>query len=60
MPCRAIGFADDLICPPHLVSEVADAIPGCDFVKIPDAGHLGHLERPEAVNAAITEFLDKY
>lgn len=59
-PCRAIGFADDLICPPHLVSEVADAIPDCDFVTIPDAGHLGHLERPEAVNAAITEFLAKY
>ncbi|KOV13061.1 alpha/beta hydrolase [Streptomyces sp. XY431] len=59
-PCRAIGFADDLICPPHLVAEVADAIPGCDFVEIPDAGHLGHLERPEAVNVAITEFLAKY
>ncbi|MER5642227.1 alpha/beta fold hydrolase [Kitasatospora sp. NPDC002227] len=59
-PCRAISFADDLICPPHLVLEVADAIPGCDFVEIPDAGHLGHLERPEAVNLAITEFLDKY
>jgi pimeloyl-ACP methyl ester carboxylesterase len=59
-PCRAIGFADDLVCPPHLVAEVADAIPGCDFVVIPEAGHLGHLERPEAVNAAITEFLDKH
>jgi len=59
-PCRAIGFADDLICPPHLVSEVADAIPDCDFVAIPDAGHLGHLEQPEAVNAAITEFLATY
>jgi pimeloyl-ACP methyl ester carboxylesterase len=60
VPGRAIGFADDLICPPHLVSEVADAIPGCHFVEIPDAGHLRHLERLEAVNAAITEFLDKY
>ncbi|MBB4926185.1 pimeloyl-ACP methyl ester carboxylesterase [Kitasatospora kifunensis] len=60
VPCRAIAFSDDLICPPHLVSEVADAIPGCDFVEISAAGHLGHLERPEAVNAAITEFLDKY
>ncbi|MCC9311906.1 alpha/beta hydrolase [Kitasatospora sp. RB6PN24] len=59
-PCRAIAFADDLICPPHLVSEVADAIPDCDFVEIPDAGHLGHLERPAEVNAAIIEFLDKY
>lgn len=60
VPCRAIAFADDLICPPHLVAEVADAIPGCDLVEIPDSGHLGNLERPDAVNAAIIEFLDKY
>ncbi|WP_030926249.1 alpha/beta fold hydrolase [Streptosporangium amethystogenes] len=60
VPCRVIAFADDLICPPHLVAEVAEAIPGCDFLKIPDSGHLGNLERPEAVNTAIIEFLDKY
>jgi pimeloyl-ACP methyl ester carboxylesterase len=59
VPCRAIGFADDLICPPHLVAEVAEAIPDCDFVEIPGCGHLGNLERPEAVNTAILEFFDK-
>jgi pimeloyl-ACP methyl ester carboxylesterase len=59
VPCRAIAFSDDLICPPHLVAEVADAIPDCDFVEIPGCGHLGNLERPEAVNTAIIEFLDK-
>ncbi|MEV7116684.1 alpha/beta fold hydrolase [Streptomyces anulatus] len=60
VPCRAIAFSDDLICPPHLVAEVADAIPGCDYVQIPGCGHLGNLESPEAVNTAIVEFLDKY
>ncbi|MBT2400087.1 alpha/beta fold hydrolase [Streptomyces sp. ISL-100] len=60
VPCRAIAFTDDLICPPHLVAEVADAIPDCDYEEIPDCGHLGNLERPEKVNAAIIEFLDKY
>ncbi|MDF2265041.1 alpha/beta fold hydrolase [Streptomyces coacervatus] len=60
VPCRAIAFTDDLICPPHLVADVAEAIPDCDYVEIPDCGHLGNLERPEAVNAAIIEFLDKY
>ncbi|MFC9129025.1 alpha/beta fold hydrolase [Streptomyces sp. NPDC057099] len=60
VPCRAIAFAHDLICPPHLVAEVAEAIPDCDFVEIADSGHLGHLERPDAVNAAIVEFLGKY
>ena len=60
VPCRAIAFADDLICPPHLVAEVADAIPDCDLVCFEDCGHLGNLERPEAVNEAVVEFLLKY
>ncbi|MFF3554836.1 alpha/beta fold hydrolase [Streptomyces tsukubensis] len=59
-PCRVITFSDDLVTPPHFGAEVADAIPGCDLVEIPDCGHLGHLERPEQVNAAIVEFFDKH
>jgi len=60
VPCRAVAFADDLICPPHLVAEVADAITDCDFVEIAGCGHLGYLERPDAVNLVLLEFLDKY
>lgn len=59
-PCRVIAFADDLVCPPHLCAEVADAIAGCDYVEISGCGHMGHLERPDEVNLAITEFLDKH
>jgi pimeloyl-ACP methyl ester carboxylesterase len=59
VPCRVIAFSDDLITPPHLAAEVAEAIPDCDFVEIPSCGHLGYLERPEEVNSAIIEFLDK-
>jgi pimeloyl-ACP methyl ester carboxylesterase len=60
VPCRVIAFSDDLICPPHLCAEVADVIPDCDLVEIGSCGHLGYLERPEEVNSAIIEFLDKY
>ncbi|MFI1996542.1 alpha/beta fold hydrolase [Actinoplanes sp. NPDC020271] len=59
-PCRVISFTDDVVAPPHLVAEVADAIPDSDLVEIPGCGHLGHLERPELVNAAIVEFFDKH
>jgi pimeloyl-ACP methyl ester carboxylesterase len=59
VPCRVIAFSDDLMCPPHLCAEVADAIPDCDYVEIGSCGHLGYLERPDEVNSAIIEFLDK-
>jgi pimeloyl-ACP methyl ester carboxylesterase len=59
VPCRVIAFSDDLMCPPHLVAEVAEAIPDCDYVEISSCGHLGYLERPDEVNTAIIEFLDK-
>ncbi|MGI5371864.1 alpha/beta hydrolase [Streptomyces sp. A244] len=58
-PCRVIAFSDDFITPPHLAAEVAEAIPDCDYVEIPKSGHFGYLERPDEVNAAIIEFLDK-
>src|SRR5699024_8696687 len=47
-PALVIGFADDVLLPPHLGREVADALPNGRFLKIPDAGHLGFIERPEA------------
>jgi pimeloyl-ACP methyl ester carboxylesterase len=59
-PCRVIAFEDDMVTPPHLCAEVADAIPDCDLVRIPAAGHLGYLERPDEVNTAIVEFLDRH
>jgi pimeloyl-ACP methyl ester carboxylesterase len=59
VPCRVIAFSDDLMCPPHLGAEVAEAIPDCDFIEIGSCGHVGYLERPDQVNSAIIEFLDK-
>lgn len=59
VPCRVIAFSDDLTSPPHLCAEVAEAIPDCDYVQVSSCGHLGYLERPDEVNNAIIEFLDK-
>ncbi|MFI8769127.1 alpha/beta fold hydrolase [Streptomyces sp. NPDC053792] len=55
-PCLVLGFADDLVTPPHLVAEVARAIPGAAHQLIQHAGHFGYLEQPEEVNRRILGF----
>ena len=57
VPCLSIGFADDRMIPPYLSREIADVIPGAKYVEIPNAGHYGYLERPEAVNAVLLDFI---
>jgi pimeloyl-ACP methyl ester carboxylesterase len=56
VPCRVIAFADDLITPPYLGQEVADAVPGAEFQVIPRCGHFGYLEDPAAVNESLCDF----
>ncbi|MEV0263413.1 alpha/beta hydrolase [Streptomyces sp. NPDC050617] len=56
-PCLVISFRDDLVVRPHLGREVAESIPGCAYTEISGCGHYGYLERPEAVNSAIVDFL---
>lgn len=56
-PVLVIGFQDDIVLPSYLAREVADAIPNGHYLEIPDAGHLGFLERPQAVNAAALKFV---
>jgi pimeloyl-ACP methyl ester carboxylesterase len=55
--CLVVAFSEDHVMPPAFCREVADAIPGCSYVEIPDTGHLGFLENPDAVNRAILDFL---
>jgi pimeloyl-ACP methyl ester carboxylesterase len=55
-PVLVMGFADDIMLPPYLGREVADAIPNGRYLQIPNTGHLGFIERPDAVNAAVLEF----
>lgn len=57
VPCLSMAFAHDRMIPPYLSREIADVIPGASYVEIPDAGHYGYLERPDAVNKALIEFL---
>ena len=56
IPVLVIGFSDDVLTPPHMGREVADALPNGRYVQIPDAGHLGFFERPDEVNVAMLKF----
>jgi pimeloyl-ACP methyl ester carboxylesterase len=56
-PTHVIAFEEDVMTPPHLGEEVAAAIPGATFEIIAQCGHVGYLERPEAVNRSILAFL---
>jgi len=56
VPCLAVGFADDRMIPPYLSREVAQVIPAARYQEIPDTGHFGYLERPDAVNKVLLEF----
>ena len=55
-PVLVIGFGDDVVIPPHLGREVADALPNGRYLEIADAGHLGFIERPQQVNEAALRF----
>ena len=55
-PALVIGFADDVVLPPHLGREVADALRNGSYLEIRDTGHLGFIEQPEAVNTAALKF----
>ncbi|OBG25549.1 alpha/beta fold hydrolase [Mycobacterium sp. 852002-51057_SCH5723018] len=55
-PALVIGFSDDVVTPAYLGREVADAMPNGRYLQIPDTGHLGFLERPQAVNTAALQF----
>jgi pimeloyl-ACP methyl ester carboxylesterase len=56
VPTLVIGFSEDLLCPPKLAREVADAIPEGVYQEISDCGHYGYLERPAEVNSCMLRF----
>ena len=51
-----VGEGDELT-PPELAKEIAGGISGAKLVVVPDCGHLFTLEKPEAVSAALSEWL---
>jgi pimeloyl-ACP methyl ester carboxylesterase len=57
VPTLVIVGEHDAISPPEEMRAIATTIPGCQFVEIPDAGHMTAMENSAAVNEAIASFL---
>jgi pimeloyl-ACP methyl ester carboxylesterase len=51
-----VGDGDELT-PPDLAKEIAGGIAGSKLAIVPECGHLSTLEQPDAVNAAMAEWL---
>ena len=47
----------DLVNPPRVAQELAEAIPGARLETVPAAGHFPHLEQPDAVAKRIGAFI---
>jgi pimeloyl-ACP methyl ester carboxylesterase len=56
-PSMVIGFELDVLTPAPLSREVAEAIPECTYVEIPQCGHAGPFEQPDEVNRELLAFL---
>ena len=59
MPTMVLCGSHDLICPPEQHRVMAAAIPGAVLTEVPDAGHFVTLEKPDAVVAAIRNWLGR-
>ena len=49
----------DTVTPPELSQELADAIPGAQFLTLAGAGHLSNIERPVDFSTAVQVFIER-
>jgi pimeloyl-ACP methyl ester carboxylesterase len=57
-PALVLVGDGDIATPPELNKEIADGIAGARYVVVPDCAHLSTVEQPEAVNAALAQWLE--
>lgn len=57
IPTLVLVGEQDVLTPPELSREIAEAIEWASLVVVPECGHLSTLEQPEAVNRALDAWL---
>lgn len=59
VPTRVVAGEGDPATPVAAMRELADGIPGADFVVVAEAAHLANVEQPAAVTEAVVEQLHR-
>jgi 3-oxoadipate enol-lactonase len=60
VPALLVAGSEDKIAPPSVMEKMAGKIPGAEYVLMPDCGHLGPMDRPDAFNAILLGFLKRH
>lgn len=55
VPVLAVAGADDAVCPPALLREIADGVPDGRYVELAGVAHLAPAEAPDEVVTLIRE-----
>ncbi|HWV17370.1 MAG TPA: alpha/beta hydrolase [Rhodocyclaceae bacterium] len=58
-PTLVLCGRDDLITPPEVHTEIAEAIPGANLVIMDNCSHLSPLEQPEQVTRELRSWLEE-
>ncbi len=57
VPALIIGGNSDRLIAPPVLEQTASAIADCEYVSLPDAGHVPMLEAPDATTAALARLI---
>jgi pimeloyl-ACP methyl ester carboxylesterase len=60
VPTLVLVGEDDTLTPPAESEAIARAVPDAALVRIAGAGHLSNLERPQAFEASVEDFLGRF
>jgi pimeloyl-ACP methyl ester carboxylesterase len=59
LPVLCLAGSEDRNAPPAVMRQMAARIAGAEYRELPGVGHLAHMEAPQAVNAALIDFLQR-
>lgn len=59
VPAVVIAGAEDALVPAEETKRMANVLPLCEYVVVPDAGHMAALEAPAAVSKALLDLMGR-